>query len=82
MQKYKCRLCESKNVQELKWVDSNTQQISELEEKDLNIIGNWEKCKDCYLGQPSIRHYPLIIKDDQKLNAHIGRKSNYGDNKK
>ena len=80
MEKYKCRLCGSKNVQEIKWVNPNTQQISKLEEKDLDIIGNWEKCKDCYLTEYS----PLIIiiEDDQKLNAHIGRKSNYGDNKK
>ena len=79
MEKYKCRLCGSKNVQEIKWVNPNTQKISKLEEKDLDIIGNWEKCKDCYRTEQS----PLIIiEDDQKLNAHIGRKSNYGDNKK
>ena len=79
MKKYKCRLCGSKNVQELKWIDSNTQQISKLEEKDLDIIGNWEKCKDCYLTEQSPF---IIIEDDQKLNAHVRRKSNYGNNKK
>ncbi|QDP47861.1 MAG: hypothetical protein Unbinned400contig1004_30 [Prokaryotic dsDNA virus sp.] len=75
MKKYKCRLCGSKNVQELKWVNANNQQISQLEENDLNVIGTWEKCKDCYSGQQmSIKlkwhigpDYPLIIEAERNL---------------